>query len=199
MDYAETKEMADRLGLRFDPGQNYSFGDDYGFLHPLAQGGNRYAFNILSGRYRASEVLAFDYHYETSGKGADHELSSSHHYLTAVMVLMPAYFPMLRIAPEGVLSKIGEALGAEEIHFESAEFTSAFCVRSKDKRFAYDVCNARVIEYLLENRDLNLQIQNCTLALVSDSPWPAKQVEYNLERLCEIRSRLPDYLFTQNV
>ena len=198
MDYAETKEMADRLGLRFDPAQNYSFADDYGFLHHLAQGVNRHAFNVLSGRYRESEVLAFDYHYETSGKGADHELSNSHRYLTAAMALMPAYFPELRIAPEGLLSKIADALGEEDIHFESAEFTRAFCVRSRDKRFAYDVCNARVIDYLLENRDLNIQIQNCTLALVSDAQWPAKQVEFNLERLVEIRSRLPEYLFTQN-
>jgi hypothetical protein len=52
-----------------------------------------------------------------------------------------------------------------------------------------------VIDYLLENRDLNLQIQNCVLALVSDTQWPAKQVEYNLGRLGEIRARLPEYLF----
>ncbi len=197
MDYAETKEMADRLGLRFDPAQNYVLADDYGFLPYLAQGGNRYAFNVLSGHYRQGEVLAFDYHYEPSGKGADHELSSTHCYLTMVMVLMPGYFPELRITPEGLLSKIGEALGEEDIHFESDEFTRAFCVQCRDKRFAYDVCNARVIDYLLENRDLNIQIQNCVLALVSDTQWPAKQVEYNLERLSEIRSRLPEYLFAK--
>ena len=198
MNYAETKEMADRLGLQFDPGRNYSIPDDFGFLHHLTHGGNRYAFNILSGRHRETEMLAFDFHYEISGKGPDHELSSSHRYLTTAMALVPAYFPELRIAPEGLLSKIAETLGEEDIHFESAEFTRVFCVRSRDKRFAYDVCNARVIDYLLENRDLNLQIQNCTLALASDEQWPAKEVEYNLERLCEIRSRLPQYLFAQN-
>jgi hypothetical protein len=95
-----------------------------------------------------------------------------------------------------LLTKIAETLGEEDIHFESAEFTRAFCVRSMDKRLAYDVCNPRVIDYLLENRDLNIQIQNCTLALVSDTQWPAKLVEYNLERLSEIRARLPEYLFT---
>jgi len=196
MDYGETKEMADRLGLRFEPAQNYILADDYAFLPHLAQGENRYAFNVLSGPHRQSEVLAFDYHYKISGKGADNELSNTHCYLTAVMVLVPAYFPRLLIAPEGLLTKIAETLGEEDIHFESAEFTRAFCVRSMDKRLAYDVCNPRVIDYLLENRDLNIQIQNCTLALVSDTQWPAKLVEYNLERLSEIRARLPEYLFT---
>jgi hypothetical protein len=198
MDYAETKEMADRLGLRFDPNQNYSFADDYGFLPYLSQGGNRYAFNILSGRCRQSEVLAFDYHYELSGKGADHELQGTHRCLTTAMLLMPGYFPELCIAPKGLLSKITEALGEEDIHFESAEFTGAFRVQSKDKRFAYDVCNARVIDYLLEHRDLNLHVQRCVLALASDAQWPARQVEANLQRLVEIRARLPEYLFTQN-
>jgi hypothetical protein len=197
MEYAEAKEMADRLGLRFDSARNYVLADDYGFLPHLAEGGNRYAYNVLSGHYRQGEVLAFDYHYEPSGNGADHELSSTHCYLTMVMVLMPGYFPELRIMPEGLLSKIAGALGEDDIHFESAEFTRAFFVRCRDKRFAYDVCNARVVDYLLENRDLNIQIQNCVLALVSDTQWPAKQVEYNLERLGEIRSRLPDYLFSK--
>jgi hypothetical protein len=195
MDYAETKELADRLGLRFDPAQNYVLADDYAFLHHLARGENRYACNVLSGPYRQSEILAFDYHYEISEKGADNELSRTHYYSTAVMVLMPAYFPELLIAPQGLLSKTTELFGGGDINFESAEFSRAFSVRSRDKRFAYDVCNGQVIDYLLANRDLDLQIQNCVLALVSDTQWLAKQVEDNLERLGEIRARLPEYLF----
>jgi hypothetical protein len=114
-----------------------------------------------------------------------------------VMLLLSGYFPKLHIAPEGFLSKIAGMLDGEDIRFESAEFTRVFCVRCRDKRFAYDVCNPRVIDYLLENRDLNIQIQNCVLALVSDTQWPARQVEANLERLGEIRSRLPEYLFAK--
>jgi hypothetical protein len=197
MDYAETKEMADRLGLRFEPARSYILADDYAFLHHLARGENRYACNVLSGRYRQDEILAFDYHYEISEKGADNELSRTQYYLTAVVVLVPAYFPELLIAQEGLRSKTAELFGGGDIDFESAEFSRAFCVRCKDKRLAYDVCNARVIDYLLENRDLNIQIQNCTLALVADVQWPARQVESNLERLSEIRARLPEYLFAK--
>ena len=35
------------------------------------------------------------------------------------------------------------------------------------------------------------------MALIPDTQWPAKLVEYNLERLGEIRSRLPEYLFAK--
>jgi len=198
MEYAEMVELAERFGLRCSAAQNYTLADDYAFLPHLAQGENRYAFNILSGSCRQSEVLVFDYHYETPATDPNSEDLRSHFILTPILVLVPAYFPELRITPQGTLSKIAEALGDEDIHFESAEFARAFSVRSKDKRLAYDVCNARVIEYLLDNRDLDLLIKNCTLALVSGTPLSAQQVGYNLERLLEFRLRLPDYLFTKD-
>lgn len=190
--------LAARFGLRGDASQNYSLADDYAFLPHLAQGGNRYAFNVLSGSYRQSEVLIFDYHYELPAKDPKSEDERTHCFLTSILVLVPAYFPELRIAPAGVLSKIADAFGDENIQFESAEFSRAFCVRSKDKRLAYDVCNARVIEFLLENRDLDILLVRCVLALVSGTQPSASQVESNLQRLIEIRSRLPQYLFTQN-
>src|SRR6516165_7563215 len=101
MDYADTSEMAARLGLRFDSAQNYVLADDYAFLRPLTRGENRYAFNVLSGKYQQSDVLAFDFHYEKPRKGSDNELTNPHYYLTVIMVLVPAYFPELQIVPEG--------------------------------------------------------------------------------------------------
>ena len=65
MEYAEMVDLAARFGLRYRAGRSYTLADDYGFLPHLARGENRYAFNILSGSYRGSEVLVFDYHYET--------------------------------------------------------------------------------------------------------------------------------------
>ena len=197
MDYAELVELAARLGLGFKAEPNYVLADDYAFLRHLAQGENRYAFNVLSGACQKTEVLAFDYHFETEAKDRKSEDQRLHRCLTAAMVLVPAYFPALHIVPEGLGSSIAEALGCEDIHFESDEFSRAFWVRSKDKRFAYDFCNARVMEYLLANRDLDLQIERCALATVSAAPWTGKEVEYNLRRLLEIRLRLPDYLFTK--
>jgi hypothetical protein len=39
--------------------------------------------------------------------------------------------------------------GYGDIKFESAEFSKTFCLRTPDKKFAYDACNAKMIEYLL--------------------------------------------------
>lgn len=95
-----------------------------------------------------------------------------------------------------MLSKIAQAFGYEDVDFESAEFSRAFCVRAKDKKFAYDVCHAQMMEYLLANRDLSIEIENRALALAFGTRLSAADIESNLHRLLEIRSRLPEYLFS---
>ena len=96
-----------------------------------------------------------------------------------------------------MFSKIAQAFGYDDIDFESAEFSRAFCVRSKDKKFAYDFCNAQMMEYLLANRDLSIEVEDRALALAFGKTLSAEEIESNLQRLAEIRARVPDYLFTK--
>ncbi|MCX6865270.1 MAG: pyridoxine 5'-phosphate synthase [Verrucomicrobia bacterium] len=58
-------------------------------------------------------------------------------------------------------------------------------------------CHAQMIEYLLANRDLSLEIEGPALALAFDTRLSAAETEANLQRLLEIRLRLPEYLFTK--
>ena len=191
----ELRELAVRLELDFNPGENPVLPIEFGFIDQLNQGDNRTAFNVLSGTFNGRNVVAFDYHYETHSTDGKGNRSTTHHYFSVAVMRLDADFPKLTIAHENLLLKIAEAFGYQNIKFESAEFSKAFCVRSPDKKFAYDVCNAQMIEYLLANRDIHLVIEVHALALLSDSQLPAAQIELNLQRLLEIRSRLPDYLF----
>ncbi|HOX57922.1 MAG TPA: hypothetical protein P5205_13155 [Candidatus Paceibacterota bacterium] len=193
----ELLEFATRLGLDFRPGNDYELAKRFGFLNKLAQGSNRYAFNVLSGGYRQNQVLVFDYHYETHSTDSKGHRRTHHHYFSFFILLLPVSFPELKVTREGLLSKFAQALGYDDIDFESAEFSHEFCVRSKDRKFAYDVCNAQMMEYLLANRDLSLEIEDSALALAFDKRLSAAQIEGNLQRLLEIRLRLPDYLFTK--
>ncbi len=193
----ELAVLAARLGLSFDPENNHALAGQFGFLDKLAQGSNRYAFNVLSGRYQNHEVLVFDYHYETHSTDSKGRRQTHHHYFSFFILTLPRSFPELRITREGMLSKIAQAFGYDDIDFESAEFSRAFCVRSKDKKFAYDICHAQMMEHLLANRDLSIEIEANALALAFDSRLSAPQIEYNLLRLADIRSKFPDYLFTQ--
>lgn len=193
----ELAALAARLGLSFRAEEDYGLAGRFAFLDALAHGSNRYAFNVLSGQYRNTEVLVFDYHYETHSTDNKGNRQTHHHYFSFFILLLPQNFPELRITKEGMLSRIAQVFGYDDIDFESAEFSRAFCVRSKDKKFAYDFCHAQMMEYLLANRDLSIEVERTALALAFASRLSAAEIESNLQRLFEIRSRLPEYLFTK--
>ncbi|MEJ2704852.1 MAG: hypothetical protein P8Z79_20640 [Sedimentisphaerales bacterium] len=183
--------VATRLGLSFQYRKDRDIARRYRFLDKLRRGHNRYAYNTLSGRHQNHEVILFDYHYQTgSGK-------NTHHYNISFFILhLTTIFPELVIGSEGFLSKIAQAIGYDDIDFESHEFSRRFCVRSKDKKFAYDVCNARMIEYLLSNADLTIEIEDDALAISFDRRLAPEHIEPNLNRLITVRSMIPDYLFS---
>jgi hypothetical protein len=189
-------ELAQRLNLDFDGGENVEIESRFGFLKQLAQGENRYATNVLSGNYQQNEILAFDYHYETHSTDSKGHQQTQTHWFSFFILTLPAVFPDLTIRRENFFLKVAEVFGYQDIKFESAEFSKAFCVRSPDRKFAYDVCNAKMMEYLLANRDLSIEIENEVTALAFNTRLAVEQFEMNLQRLVEIRSRMPEYLFT---
>jgi hypothetical protein len=188
------RNLTAQLGFDdFNPDRYESFAQAWGFLSRLKQGTNGYAFNVLRGTYHGQSLFVFDHHYQT-GSGKNRE----DHYGTVLMLVWKEIFSQVTIGPESLSAKIAAAFGVgDEIKFESAEFSRKFCVRSEDKRFAYDVCNPRMIEYLLANSGLQVEIQGPVLLLAFEPQLPVGQIEANLGRLIEIRSLLPEYLFKQ--
>jgi len=189
-------DLATRLGLQFDPGKNWDLARRYDFLDKLRAGSNRYVFNTLSGDYQGHGVTAFDYHYETHSTDSKGHRQTHHHYFSCFLLRLPRSFPELVVAREGFFSKVAQAFGYDDIDFESHEFSRKFCVRSPDKKFAYDICNARMMEYLLANDDLTIEVDQDTLALTFNSRLDPARIEPNLSRLVALRSRMPDYLFS---
>jgi len=176
----------------FNAERNDEFVMGWSFLSRLSQDEDCYAFNILRGTYKGQKLFVFDYHYR-SGSGKNEE----GYFGTMLMLVVKEAFPRLTVGPENFALKFTEALGVtNDIKFESAEFSQRFRVRSADKKFAYDVCNPQMIDYLLLNSGLQIEIQGSVISLVFEPQLPVRQIEFNLQRLVEIRSRLPHYLFT---
>ena len=190
---SDLRELATRLSFdSFSPFPDDEFTMGWGFLNRLAQGSERYAFNILRGTYHDQTLFIFDFHFQT-GSGKNRQ----EHFATMLLLIFKEAFPHLTIGPESFGAKIASAFGlGDEIKFESAEFSKRFCVRSPDKKFAYDMCNPQMIDYLLLNPRLEIEIQGPALLLGFEPQLPVEQIEFNLQRLVEIRSRLPQYLFT---
>jgi hypothetical protein len=191
----DLRNLATRLGFEdFNPNRDDAFTRGWSFLGRLSQGDGRYAFNLLRGTYHEQKLFVFDYHYQTgSGK------NTRQHDLTILMLVFKVVFPKLTLQPggENLFVKMAEAFGLEDdIKFESAEFSRTYRVQSQDKKFAYDVCNPQMIEYLLANHGLQVEIQGPVILLAFEPQLPVAQMEFNLQRLIEIRTRLPEYLFT---
>ena len=187
--------LAQRLGLQFAPGRDTTIPLRYGFLDALRQGSNRYAFNILYGQCQQFPVIVFDYHYETHSTNSKGQRQTHHHYFSFFILEQARDFPELRIYPEGVWQKLGQMLGFDDIDFESIEFSRAFCVRSKDRKFAYAICHTRMMEYLLAHRDLSLEIEHTAVALSFNKRLKPEEVPERLNQLIQIVNLFPEYLY----
>jgi hypothetical protein len=189
-------EIAKRLGLKFHPDWYPELDWQYRFLDKLRQGENHYAFNVISGKYKNNDILAFDYHYQISYGKSEGQEQVCDYYFSCFILLLPVLFPELLIGPEKTISNIRKDAGYKDIDFESYEFSRKFYVGSKDKKFAYDFCNARMMEYLLANDELNIEVDNNALSISFGRQLEPEQIELNIERLVTIRSLMPDYLFS---
>ncbi|MGE9291805.1 MAG: hypothetical protein ACQKBT_12475 [Puniceicoccales bacterium] len=109
--------------------------------------------------------------------------------------MLPGAFPELRIYREGIFQKFAQMLGFDDIDFESVEFSKRYNVKSRDKKFAYDFCNARMIDYLLDEEDLNIEVEGAWLALTFSRKVKVENWEKNIARLGSIYALMPEYLF----
>jgi len=189
--------IAKQLGLSFSQAKDRALASQYGFLNRLRAGSNRYCYNVMRGNGKEGEaVCLFDYHYETTSTDSKGRTQTTHHYHSVYTLIMPKHFPELIIEPEGFFSKIAQALGFDDIDFESHEFSRRYKVKSPDKKFAYDVCNIQMIDYLLGQQKLAIELEGNTLAMTFSGRMKPDNVIDNYDRLHKIRSLMPNYLFS---
>lgn len=188
--------LAGSLQLNYSADRDHEIASRFSFLDKLAQGSNRYAYNTISGEYRGHSIMVFDYHYETHSTDSKGRRKTHHHYFSFFILRMNLSFPELVISKEGFFSKVAQFFGYDDIDFESAEFSRKFVVRCPDKKFAYDICNAQMIEYLLDNQDLQVEIEGDCLALFFNHCLAVDSIRANLDRLIQIREFIPEYVFS---
>ncbi|HEX9815549.1 MAG TPA: hypothetical protein VGB18_01100 [Candidatus Thermoplasmatota archaeon] len=141
---AEFAALAESLGLHFEKRPGHEILDQVGFLDAMPRGNSRRAKFLLHGTYRDLDVRIFQYTYQT-GSGKNQQTHSH----TVAWARVPATWPGLTIVPEHVGHKLFDALGGDDIDFESDEFSRRFWVRCGDRKFAYDVIHGRTMEHIM--------------------------------------------------
>ena len=131
---------AAKFGMSFSPANNGGFEYSYPDFRALKSGeGGRYAYNVINGKYRNRDLLAFDYHYETYSTDDKGNRTTNHHHFSALIVGCEVPLKPLNIRPEGIFDHIAAAFGFDDIKFESAEFSGKYKVSTPDRKWAYDV------------------------------------------------------------
>lgn len=189
---AGLSEIAERFNLDFNPGEDYDLAGQFEFVAISKRPENCTVSNVLSGKYQDHDVLAFDFRYETSTQN-----DSAQHECSVFVLKTPATFPDLTIQHAGLVIRTLVAGRPDLVKLESVEFSKHFLVSCTDKKFAYDVCTSEMMQYLLGQSDLDFRIKNQFITLVFCSRLSADKIEINLQRLVQIRSRLPEYLFKE--
>ncbi|MFK7850297.1 MAG: hypothetical protein AB8D78_04895 [Akkermansiaceae bacterium] len=191
------EKLAAELGFSYSPKKDRALVSQFSFLDKFGNGRNRYAKNVMSGEVDGRKAMVFDYHYETHSHDSDGKRKTNHHYFTIFTLELCKHFPELIIRPEGFFSKFKQMLGFDDINFESVEFSKRYQVKSKDKKFAYDVCNAQMIDYLLQQNNLDIEIERNVLSFTFRGRMKIELMRPNIERIKMVRSFMPNYLFAK--
>lgn len=143
--------MAMQLGLE------YSMEDPFGTLgEPFAffeKGDGRGVENVMSGAWQGLDVRLFDYWYYEESTDSKGNTSRTYYRFDCVIVPVEAGCPRLSITHEDLGTRLANALSFHDIRFESEAFNRAFYVRSSDAKFANDLVDARMMEWLMQHAD----------------------------------------------
>jgi hypothetical protein len=139
--------MARQLGL------SYSTEDTQGCLGlPFAllkRGDGRGTENVLFGTWQAVPMREFDYwYYEESTDSNGHTTRSTYRFSCAVTEVEAALSP-LTLTRENVFTRLADSIGLTDVEFELDEFNRAFNVKCKDRKFANDLVDQRMMRWLL--------------------------------------------------
>ncbi|MEW6059205.1 MAG: DUF3137 domain-containing protein [Actinomycetota bacterium] len=131
----------------------YSEADTQGCLglpfNLLSKGDGRGVENVLWGTWQDTAVREFDYwYYEESTDSEGHRTKTYYRFSCAVTEI-EAFCSPLMIHRENVFTRLADHIGLPDIEFESEEFNNAFNVKGKDRKFANDFLDARMMQHLL--------------------------------------------------
>lgn len=218
----ELTALARRLGFSFDPTKRSGrppWGEPFelfrrnnpsgikNHLHGLWKGLSRAESRGLSrgdsrGMPRADSrgmpANIFDYTYYSESTNSKGHTSRHYHTRTVVALELPQSFPGLVIKPDTAFREFFEFIAGADIDFESDEFNKRFYVWADERKFAYAVVTAPMMDFLLRARaaarDLALQIVGRRAIFFRERTLGAQGVQHLLQFAADFLEKIPDYV-----
>jgi hypothetical protein len=191
--------LAARLGWRFSPDYDRDHDDEYAHFEIFRRGHSRAAFNTLTGVVeidgRAYPAKMGDFRYKVTRSTGKTTHTRTYRFSYLILHLPFADVPDLLIRHEGFFDKVAGVFGFDDIDFESAQFSRRFCVKSPDKKFAYDVIHPRMMEFLLAGNvpAVDIEYGRCC-ASDGRRRWTPEQFEPMIDWLKAFFDLWPDHV-----
>lgn len=186
--------VSSRLNLQFWPDRIDPIAGVHDQFSRFSSGHSRSAYNTLSGTASNLQITAGDYTFKTeSGTGKDRR-TTTHHFSYVLAVLPFSDTPSLAVRPENFLDKFAGAIGFEDIDFESAEFSRMFHVKSSDKKFAYDVIDPRMMEFLMNPMAPAFELNRGRLLIAGGSTWDPARFEQTIGWMTQFVAHWPEHV-----
>jgi hypothetical protein len=179
------RQLAARLGWRYDPGSDTSVDDSFGQFGCFTRGQSRSGYNTLRGTRqiagRPFSVQMGDYTYKITTSNGKTTTTRTYRFSYAIVQVPWPGVPDLLIRREGILDKLKGAMGFDDIDFESEEFSRAFWVKCPDKKFAYDVIHPKMMEFLMAGTPAPLEIKSGCVCITDGARlWEPNEFEPRL-------------------
>jgi hypothetical protein len=115
------------------------------------------------------------------------------------VVILHCDFPTvpLFIRRESPLDRVGEFFGADDIDFESSEFSRRFFVKSSDRKWAYDVIHTRTMEYLMKAPAFTIEFGFGEIAIYKNGWFDLDRYEQALKLAWDLYEMIPDFVVRQ--
>lgn len=140
--------MARQLGLQ------YSADDTVGCLgfpfRLLTKGDGRGTENVMWGTWQGIPMTEFDYWYYEESTDSEGRTSKSYSRFSCAVTEIAAACSPLTIDRENLLTRLADHMGMHDIEFELEAFNKAFNVKSHDRKFANDMIDARMMQWLMD-------------------------------------------------
>lgn len=140
--------MANQLGLQ------YSADDTIGCLgfpfRLLTKGDGRGTENVMWGTWQGIPMTEFDYWYYDESTDSEGRTSKSYYRFSCAVTEIAAACSPLTIDRENLLTRLADHMGMHDIEFELDAFNKAFNVKSHDRKFANDMIDARMMQWLMD-------------------------------------------------
>ena len=201
--YAHRKNQARLAGLAAlcqSQGWQFTGHDAWGLPHrwhgtPFDSGFDKHAENVITGEHQGHPLVAFDYSYKTQSRDSKGNTTTTTHRYMVVALGMPCALPELHVGPEGVFSRIGKAVGLEDIELESEDFNRAFRVRCPDPKLATDILTPRTMEMMLASGPIRFRLVGSDALAYNNGCLDAPELQRAAHILANVVDGVPSFVW----